>query len=203
MLNLIYFYVKNLMLSKVWKQRCRRQIFQVSGSHCCPKGIKTDATLDFLWDVIRYQVKITIFGEVVLSKFLRRANFFFFFLKITFLLSGPIRQREKGEAPRNFAWIYDSGKRNQVELILLNTFENDFFRHKVSFTMHPGATVQEKIEHMVRYQCNKVGFFLLKFSLFFIIWRSQLWFLVLFETSNILWYVPMIKAYRSNSFHLT
>ncbi|PAV75256.1 hypothetical protein WR25_17696 isoform B [Diploscapter pachys] len=31
--------------------------FRVSGSHCCPKGIKTDATLDFLWDVIRYQAQ--------------------------------------------------------------------------------------------------------------------------------------------------
>lgn len=108
--------------------------YHCSLSHCNSKSLKTDAPIDFLWDVVRAFV-----------------GFYFCVFEEILFLGEEIRYQTRIVSTRN-SGSCDFVERNSVRIFWFN---RECLRHEIDFKLHPEALAASQKGGLLRFQVNK------------------------------------------------
>ncbi|ETN75541.1 hypothetical protein NECAME_03731, partial [Necator americanus] len=134
--------------------------YKVSGSHCNPRALKTNAPVDFLWDICRLAVRtFSVYFLINSSDIINRRRQH---LRDTvFRLKYCCCTALNDENDRDWYFKIKNAKEANVtadrhdQKAPGHKILSEPIKNEINFQLHPGAIIQTKNDQMVRFQCNK------------------------------------------------
>ncbi|VDD90476.1 unnamed protein product [Enterobius vermicularis] len=132
--------------------------YRCSISHCNPKAIKTDAPLDFLWDIVRTVVcyltsLVDIINSGTVLPLILCINSLAF-LSVSFFLACDLKQKDIGHSDSFF--IYTDFLKHHCLLRTFSFCERHIcLRHEVDLRTNSEAQARSKTDGLLRFQCNR------------------------------------------------